>query len=237
MGQAPAFSNIHEYDRVYGRRLYDVASVYDHIIRIRQRYLADAQGRLLDHGFGNGVIAEYFRREGFDVFGVETSAAARDLVVARAREAGLAADQFHVIPADSAAMPFADDSFDAVVSNQVLYFLPSREQIDATVREFVRILKSGGKVACTIMAENNYYFTKCAVPPVPVNGMVDVRVRGRIERDFRLYRFGDARDVRATFEQAGFAVDDIGYFDFRLLDVECAKHYIVLAHKPRAIGR
>jgi hypothetical protein len=38
--------------------------------------------------------------------------------------------------------------------------------------------------------------------------------------------------VRNSFERAGFVVDDLGYFDYRLLDTECAKHHIVLAHKP-----
>jgi SAM-dependent methyltransferase len=225
--------NANEYDRIYAKRLYDVRSVYDHIIRIRQRYLDFERGaRVLDHGFGNGVISVYLAEEGFEPFGVESSQAAVDLVRARSAALGLKAENFRHIAHASTRMPFGDGEFAAIVSNQVLYFLASRPQIDATVADFFRILRPGGKVACTIMAENNYYFTKCGVPPVAEQGAVKIAVRGRIERDFELYRFHDAGDVRASFERAGFVVDDLGYFDFRLLDVECAKHYIVLARKP-----
>ena len=227
-------SNAAEYDRVYSHGLYDVSSVYDHIIRIRQRYLNGFErgAPLLDHGFGNGVISAYFAHEGFEPHGVESSAAAVKLIRERAASLQLKAGNFQSISEQSARIPFPDRRFAAIVSNQVLYFLPNREQIDATVADFLRVLRPGGKVACTIMAENNYYFTKCGVPPVPSQGIVKVAVRGRIERDFELYRFRDADDVRSTFERAGFAVDDLGYFDFRLLDVDCAKHYIVLARKP-----
>lgn len=227
-------ANQAEYDRVYARGLYDVSSVYDHIIRIRQRYLCDLErgAAVLDHGFGNGVISAYLAREGFEPFGVESSVAAVELVRDRAAALNLRAENFRQIDQTAARMPFSDDFFAAIVSNQVLYFLPNREQIDATVMDFFRVLRPGGKAACTIMAESNYYFAKCGVPPVPGQGIVKVVVRGRIERDFALYRFRDANDVRATFTRAGFIVDDLGYFDFKLLDVDCAKHYIVLARKP-----
>lgn len=227
-------SNAAEYDRVYANRLYDVASVYDHIIRIRQRYLNvfERGARVLDHGFGNGVISAYLAREGFDAFGVESSASAVALVRERAEALGLSPGQFCRVEPTAARMPFSDDAFAAIVSNQVVYFLPTRAQIDATVADFFRILRPGGRVACTIMAENNYYFAKFGVTPAPAQGVVKVAVRGRIQRDFELYRFRDAEDVSSTFERAGFVVDDLGYFDFRLLDVDCAKHYIILARKP-----
>lgn len=224
--------NADEYDRIYRSSSYDIASVYDHIIRIRQRYLADVGGALLDHGFGNGVLSVYFQREGFEVHGVEVSSEAHARMIERAGRSGLDPGRFHLVRPDQPRLPFDDGTFSAIVSNQVLYFLPSREAIDAAVCDFRRVLRRGGKLACTIMAENNHYFTSYGVPPVPDSGMVEVRVRGRIERDFRLYRFRNEADVRCTFENAGLSIDDLGYFDFRLLDVTCAKHYIVLAHKP-----
>lgn len=220
-----------EYDRVYRSGDYDVASVYDHIIRIRQRYLDDSDGPVLDHGFGNGVISAYFAREGFDVHGVETSRGAWELIRDRADQLGLDPAAFHVLDSPGVELPFADETFGAAVSNQVLYFLPERDLIDKAVAEIRRVLRPGGKVAATVMAEDNYYFTKFGQDPVPDEGPVDVRVRGRISRDFRLYRFRDADDLRSCFENAGFVVDDLGWFDFKLLDVERAKHYIVLAHR------
>lgn len=226
-----AENNVGEYDRLYARRHYDVASVYDHIVRIRQRYFGDVQGRLLDHGYGNGVNALYFQREGFEVHGVETSAAALELL--RANTVGSEVDpaRFHLIDPDGGRWPFADESFDAIISNQVLYFIPDRAGILAACREMARVLRPGGKIACTVMAEDNYFFTEHGVRPVPASGPARVKLTGRIERDYLLYRVQGADELRGFFEAAGFVVDDLGYFDYRLLDVTKAKHYIVLARK------
>jgi ubiquinone/menaquinone biosynthesis C-methylase UbiE len=216
------------YDRIYRERAYDVASVYDHIIRIRQRYLNDMRGRALDHGFGNGVIASYLAREGFDVYGIETSASALEVVRERAAQLGLRPDRFTLIGAEQTRFDYPENFFDVIVSNQTIYFMP-RAQIDATLREFHRILVPGAKFACTTMAHENYWITT-GTPRE--GGMVHVKLRGRITRDFDVYSFPSEAAVRAAWEQAGFVVDDLGYFDFKLLDVTCAKHWIILAHKP-----
>lgn len=228
---AAAADNITEYERVYGERLYDVASVYDHIVRIRQRYLDDVEGPVLDHGFGNGVISAYLAREGFDVHGVETSAEAVRTVKARAEGLGVLAERFRHYAGYPQALPFGDGTFGAIVSNQVLYFVPDREAIEGTLRDLARVLRPGGRFACTVMAEDNYYFTEHGEKPLPDTGPVRVTIRGRIERDFVLHRFRDVGDLVATFVEAGFEIDDVGYFDFRLLDVSRAKHHIVLARR------
>lgn len=211
---------------------FNASSVHDHIIRIRHRYLKDLDGRILDHGFGQGETSCYFLHEGFDVYGAEISAAALEGLYATAGETGLKQDNFKLLRDGDTTLPFPDNYFSAVVSNQVLYFLEGRDAIDATIREFARTLRSGGKLACTVMAEDNYFFTEYGVAPLPARGMVDVKMTGRVSGDYRLYRFRDEADVRELFEQAGLTVDDLGYFDFKLLDVSCAKHYIVLARKP-----
>ncbi len=210
---------------------FDVSSVHDHIIRIRHRYLNDVTGRILDHGCGQGVCSRYFLHEGFDVYGAEIAADALSALIEGVDESGLQPENFKLLQEGDTALPFPENYFSAVVSNQVLYFIEGRKAIDATIREFARTLQSGGKLVCTVMAEENYFFTEYGVPPVPKRGMVDVKMTGRVKGDYRLYRFSDEADVRAAFELAGLVVDDLGYFDFKLLDVSCAKHYIVLARK------
>jgi SAM-dependent methyltransferase len=229
--------NEREHNRIYASGERNVASIYEHIIRIRQRYLNDVSGRVLDHGFGNGIISQYLHNEGFDVYGAESSSAAMDLIRSRISNGSqLKAEYFFLLDQDEIKLPFPYDFFHAVVSNQVINFLGERDVIDATLRELCRILAPGGKIACTVMAEDNYFFTDYGVPPVPGQGMVKVKVTGRITRNWTLYRFRDASDLTLAFEQAGFVLDDLGYFDFKLLDVICGKNYIVLARKPFRIN-
>jgi SAM-dependent methyltransferase len=225
--------NKKQYDEIYSHDEYDISSVYDHIVRIRQRYLNIDSGRLLDHGYGNGVVSEYFLKENFDVYGIENSEATQKFIFQRSEfTANLKPEQFVFTDPEKNELPYPDNYFSVIISNQVLFFLGSLLEITKTIDEFYRVLCPGGKLVCTVMAEDNYLFTQYGIPPVPDKGIVNVKMSGRISRDWYLYRFRDEEDVKSTFINSGFVIDDTGYFDYKILDVTCAKHYIVLAHKP-----
>lgn len=220
--------NKKQFDQSYADKSYSIDSVYDHIIRIRHRYLSDKSGRLFDHGFGNGVNAIYFEQEGFDVYGVDVSKSAKDLIDGLFPESK---DHYSQIGVTQVAFPFEDDFFDVVVSNQVIYFIPDLEQIKKTLKELYRILKPGGKLVMTTMVENNCYFTDYSDSTKIDQGVVEVTVKGRIERNFNIFKFKNADSFAELIMQAGFEVDHLGYFDFGLMDTSCAKHHIVLARK------
>jgi SAM-dependent methyltransferase len=48
---------------------------------------------------------------------------------------------------DITKLPFADASFDAIISMTVLHNIPSRDARDLALRELVRVLKPGGRIA------------------------------------------------------------------------------------------
>jgi arsenite methyltransferase len=57
------------------------------------------------------------------------------------------ADRVEVKTGDITRLPFADASFDVIVSMTVLHNIPSRQGRDAALRELVRVLKPGGRMA------------------------------------------------------------------------------------------
>jgi arsenite methyltransferase len=57
------------------------------------------------------------------------------------------ADRVEVETGDITRLPYPDASFDAVVSMTVIHNIPSRDARDQALRELVRVLKPGGRIA------------------------------------------------------------------------------------------
>jgi ubiquinone/menaquinone biosynthesis C-methylase UbiE len=96
------------------------------------RLLGDGPGSLLDVGCGTGAHTIAFRDRGWSVTGVDVSVDMLRL----ARERGL-----DVVEADAAALPFDDESFDAVVS---LWTHTDVDDFGALLAEATRVLRRGG---------------------------------------------------------------------------------------------
>ena len=95
----------------------------------------NAGEHVLEVDCGPGVLARRMQERGAHVIGTDLSGVA----VERARAKGIEAQQVDV---DTSALPFADGSFDTVVSNSMIEhrFFPER-----TLDECVRVLRPGGK--------------------------------------------------------------------------------------------
>jgi SAM-dependent methyltransferase len=100
--------------------------------------------RVLDAGCGGGRNLIYFLREGYDVCGVDQSAAsvAQVRALASALAPQLPAGNFRAEPVE--AISFADASFDFVISSAVLHFATDERHWRAMVEEMWRVLKPGG---------------------------------------------------------------------------------------------
>jgi len=57
------------------------------------------------------------------------------------------ADRVEVETGDITKLPFRDQAFDAIISLTVIHNIPSRERRDQALRELVRVLKPGGRIA------------------------------------------------------------------------------------------
>lgn len=97
--------------------------------------LAPAQTDVvLDVACGTGLVAKHFRRKVARIVGV-------DITAAMFEQAGPFVDELVVAPGE--ALPFPDATFDRVVCRQGIQFMDDA----AAVREMVRVLRPGGRVA------------------------------------------------------------------------------------------
>ena len=108
--------------------------------------------RVLDMGCGGGRHAFALYRRGADVVALDRSAA--DLVEVETMFEAMrlegevpAGARAGTVRGDAYALPFDDDSFDAVVAAEVLEHLPEDERAMA---ELVRVLRPGGQIAVTV---------------------------------------------------------------------------------------
>lgn len=99
--------------------------------------LGDGQGRrALEIGCGGGAYTEPFARR------TQAAVTGIDLTPVLLRQArSTVPSNVHLAAADAAALPFASDTFDAVVGNAVLHHLP----VIPTAHEILRVLRPGGR--------------------------------------------------------------------------------------------
>lgn len=105
---------------------------------VLERLLGRGRGRCLDLGCGTGVALATLARLGWSVVGVDVSADQLRLARQRAEAAGA-----ELVQADAAELPFADGSFDAVVS---LVTHTDFEDATAVFAEAARVLRPGGRL-------------------------------------------------------------------------------------------
>lgn len=110
--------------------------------------------RVLDAGCGRGLALIACARKltagkaiGIDLWAAkDLSNNNPDATLANAAAEGVAGC-VAVESGDITRLPFADASFDAIISMTVLHNIPSRNARDRALRELVRVLKPGGRLA------------------------------------------------------------------------------------------
>ena len=95
---------------------------------------------MLDAACGTGVVARYAAPRAGHVVGVDVNAG---MLAVAAR----IAPQLEWVQADVAALPFEDGSFDVVLCQQGLQFVPDRA---AALAELRRVLAPGGRIVASV---------------------------------------------------------------------------------------
>jgi len=96
--------------------------------------------RVLDAGCGTGILAAHVADHVARVVGLDVSSAM--LAVARARRAELGKKNVEFVAGSAEAIPFANASFDAVISSAALY----NTKLDVSLPELRRVVRPGGRI-------------------------------------------------------------------------------------------
>lgn len=117
------------------------AHVVEHYLRKRVAFVIEhcPRGAALDVGCGTGVLAARLAAAGYQTIGVDPSEGMLDVL--RARAPGVQAVQ-----AFGTELPFADDSFDLVLSVAVMHHIADPSAVRRTLHEMVRVAKPGGRI-------------------------------------------------------------------------------------------
>lgn len=163
----------------------------------RRRLLAGATGRVLEIGGGTGLNLPHYPAA-LDVTVLEPDGAMRERLLARVPEVG-ATVEVHDAGIEDA--PFADGSFDTVVSTLTLCTVPD---LGKALREIHRLLAPGGRLLFIehVLATGLQGLAQRATAPVWT------RVAAGCHPD---------RDILAAMRTNGLAVTDCDRFRIRLV--------------------
>ena len=107
-----------------------------HYVELVIRY-APSGSKILDLGCGNGISARLLNQAGFDVVGTDIS----PLFLEEARSWENPTLRYQVC--DVLELPFDNDAFDVICSNELIEHLPD---VETALQEMIRVVRKGGKV-------------------------------------------------------------------------------------------
>jgi 2-polyprenyl-3-methyl-5-hydroxy-6-metoxy-1,4-benzoquinol methylase len=182
------------------------------VLALAQRLREQNATTVLDLGCGTGRHTVYLAQQGFEVYGLDSAAEGIDQTTAWLQQVGLTADLR--LQDMTEPLPYAGDSFDAVLSVQVIHH-GRLETIQAVVAEIDRVTRPGGLVFVTVPRDRNQATQFAEIAPntlVPLDG---------IEKGLPHYYF--TPDTLAELFRA-FQVEDI--------HLDAVTHYCLTAVKP-----
>jgi SAM-dependent methyltransferase len=110
------------------------------VARYRQELLTEASGDVLEIGLGSGLNLPHYPKDVRTITAVEPNAGMQSRARRRAEQAGISVD---VRACGGEQLPFAEASFDCVVSTFTLCSIPDAAR---AVAEAYRVLRPGGRL-------------------------------------------------------------------------------------------
>lgn len=230
-------ANRDNYENLYAAKSAFLRYPADWVIRfhnIRLREKLESTARILDYGCGSGNNSVFFMQQGYEVHGCDVAPSFQNLLAENLKLHNLPAEctkRFTLIDPEVTELPYPTEYFDFILSNQVLYYLPTEEHLKKVVAELHRILKPRGVVMFTMMGPANYYITHHTKS---INaGVTDIRIDvpgHRLEGVRELIRVvRDEDHLRSLFDV--FQTETVGHFEQSMYDMKSNFHWIFVGRK------
>jgi malonyl-CoA O-methyltransferase len=172
---------------------YDGYAVVQGRVVERLMCLLQAEGvrpaRLLDIGAGTGRLLAKLRESYPTAFAVGADLA---FGMCRTASANLAADRVHLVNADAERLPFADGSFDLVLSTSTFQWLTT---LDHAFAEVQRVLAPGGLFCFALFGEKTLFELRDSY-------RMALQVQGGADRS---HSFFSASEVLSALQRVGFS--------------------------------
>ena len=230
-------TNKETYEKIYSKQEIFLRYPADWVIRFHNMYLKEnlPTGRVLDYSCGSGNNSIFFIRNGYDVHGVEVTDSATELIKLNLESNNLDLsylDRFQIVDLPWDRLPFEDNFFDFILCNQVLYYLPSEEEIQRVCREFSRCLKPGGIVFFTMMGPTNYYI-RFHAKQIHDGRVYEIKFDDPAHRlhglHVMVYLVRDEDDLKSLFSE--FECITTGHIDQGMFDMKSNFHWIFVGQK------
>ena len=162
--------SVRPWDAIFKREGRYFTAPHQDLPAIAQRLKARQARTVLDMGCGSGRHVVYLARQGFDVFGLDSSPQGLYLTGQWLAERGLPA---HLLLHDiTDPLPYPDAFFDAIISTQVIHH-GDVATIKAIIAEIERVLKPQGFIFITVPQRKNQAKTFREIEPntyLPLDG-------------------------------------------------------------------
>ena len=231
-------ANRDNYEILYSKEEAFLRYPADWVIRFHNMFLKKnipENGVILDYGCGSGNNSVFFMQKGYSVFGVDVAPSFKKLVEKNLELNNINGSNlanFSLIDPDTTSLAFPDNYFDLILSNQVLYYLPTEQHLKKVCIEIKRILRPGGFVFFTMMGKRNYYITHF-LKQIHGERVYEINIQ---DKNHRLYgvkelilAVRDEEDLCSLFDV--FEPVTVGYFDQKMFDLYSNFHYIFVGKK------